>query len=410
MKRILIMIFILAVLPSVAWAETGKAVILKDLEIPSDLEPGDEFQVSFRLENAWYSYLQEIFVYMDGGPPFLNQSPTEAQYIKILRNVDPWIISDKFTFNLSVDEDTTAGIYPLDVVVTYRRYTDEIGKSGGYNREEQVIPLQIMVDGTPEISVFVKDSEPSKVRPGDLVELTLQVVNIGTEKAKNVLIYTGTVDDVEVLWFSKAFYVGDIETWGTGDAVVQADVDDYAGPGEYILPVRVAYETPGGEAITQETSINIVVEEEADFKIIPGSNRVIAGAMENQVSFNLENTGTKGAKEVKVILKAAYPFTPTGNEYFVGRLDPGENRDISFHVDTDSDADTQRYPVDIVIQWKEDSDDYIKSKGTFIDVEYVESHDWDYLFAGVGVLVGLAILRKIVMKIAQGHKKRKESG
>jgi hypothetical protein len=400
MKRLIATwLLILAMVPSMACAQTGGTVILKDIKVPGNLSAGDTFQVSFKIENSWYQDMREIYVFLEGGFPFLEKSPTEARYILRLSTVEPWKRSDEITFDLSVDEDTKAGIYPLNVVVTYRTYSDQVGVSGGYGRMKEVIPLQIKVEGEPTMAVFVTKSSPSKIRAGDVADLGLSVVNMGSERAKNVLVFTDPVDGVDVFWFSRGFYVGDIQPQDAGRASVKVDVDDYAPAGEYTLPVRLVYETPGGEQMTEETSIKLVVEDKADYRVTPVSNSVLSGTNENQISFNLENTGTKEAKEVKVILKASYPFTPTGNEYFVGRLEPGEAKEISFHVDVDSDADTQPYPVDVIIQWKEDTLDYTKSKATFIDVTQVESRDMEYLGYFLGAIVLLVVLKKLVSKI-----------
>jgi hypothetical protein len=400
MKRMIVTwLLIFAMAPSLTVAQTGGTVVLKDIDIPENLSAGDAFQVSFRVENSWYLSMREVYVFLEGGFPFLEKSPTEAQFILRLLTVEPWKRSDRITFNLSVDEDTKAGIYPLNVVVTYRIYSDTIGLRGGYGRVREVIPLQIKVGGTPKLALFVTKSNPIKVRAGDVADLGLSVVNMGSERAKNVLVFTEPVEGVDVFWFSRGFYVGDIQPQDAGRASVKVDVDDYAPSGEYTLPVRLVYETPDGERMEEGTSIKLVVEDKADYRVTPVSNSVLSGTNENQVTFNLENTGTKEAKEVKVILKASYPFTPTGNEYFVGRLEPGEAKEISFHVDVDSDADTQPYPVDVIIQWKEDTQDYTKSKATFIHVTHVESRDMEYLGYLLGTIVLLAVLKKLVSKI-----------
>ncbi|NOZ76676.1 MAG: hypothetical protein GXO65_03175 [Euryarchaeota archaeon] len=399
MKRLLwISLVIFVMVPAAAWAQSG-TVVLKDIEIPENLTAGDHFQLSFKLENAWYQQMKEIYVYLDGGFPFLEKSPTEAQFILNLHYVEPWKRSQRLSFDLQVDEDAKAGIYPLNVVVTYRTYRDSVGMSGGYNRYTEVIPLKISVRGTPRISVFVTKSDPVKIKAGDLARLDLSVVNMGTEKAENLLLFTRSADYVDVLWYSTGFYVGDVLPQDAGRASVKLDVDDSAPAGEYSLPVTVMYETPEGERVSQETSINLVVEEKADFKVAPGANSVDSGTNENRITFVLENTGTRAAEEVKAILKATYPFTPTGNEYYVGSLEPGEAKEMVFHVDVDSDADTQPYPVDVIIQWKEDSTEYTDTKASFIQVTHVESRDWEYLGAGLGAIVLLVILRKIVLKI-----------
>ncbi|MEE9474456.1 MAG: hypothetical protein V3V36_02165 [Candidatus Hydrothermarchaeaceae archaeon] len=382
--------------PVFAQASSGDAVlVLKDIQIPSEVYPGDSFDISFKVENSWYADTKEIYVYLEGGYPLLNISPTEPHYIKRLGFEYIGKTSDPFSFALSVDRSATAGSYTVNVVLTYRRYAPALGVSGGYERYREIIPVLIKVKGRPGIEVFVKSSQPGEIGPGEEAEIRLETVNIGTEEARNVLILLNPIDEIDVLWFSRTVYVGDILPQKSKTAVISIDVEEGIEAIEYALPIKVAYETPDGEKIATSGEINITIKESVDFAIAPVVNSANAGDREKTVAFKVQNSGNNLAEEVKTVLRASYPFTPTGNEFFIGKLQPGEGADVSFHVDVDTDAASQRYPVDIIIQWKEDDQQYSETKSSFIEVFTVESNWQIYAGIVVGVIAFLIVLTMI---------------
>jgi hypothetical protein len=381
--------------PVFAQASSGDAsLVLRDIQIPPGIYPGDSFNISFKVENSWYSDTKEIYVYLEGGYPLLNISPTEPHYIRRLGFEYLGKTSEPLSFNLSVDKSALAGSYTVNVVLTYRRFAQTLGVSGGYERYREIIPILIKVKGRPSIEVFVKSSQPHEIRSGDEAEVRLEAVNTGTEEARNVLIFPKSIDTIDVLWFSRSIYIGDISPQKSKTADLSIDVGEGIEAKEYTLPIDITYETPDGEKIFTSGEIVVSIKESADFSISPVLNSVNTGEKEKTVIFNVENSGNAVAREVRATLRASYPFTPTGNEFFIGKLEPGENVDVSFHVDVDSDASPQRYPIDLIVEWEEDDNRYTKMRSSFIDVFKVV-YNWQiYAIVAGAVIIILAILKK----------------
>lgn len=392
---ILILCFISSVF---AQTSSGNALVLKDIYTPSDVYPGDSFNISFKVENGWYTDTKEIYIYLEGGYPLLNISPTEPQYIKRLGYEYLGKTSTPLSFDLFVDKSAPAGSYTVDVVLAYRRYANTLGLSGGYERYREIIPILIEVKGRPEIGVFVKSSKPGEIRSGEEAEIHLEVVNTGPEEARNVLILSDSIEEIDVFWYSRTVYVGDVAPQKSKTAVISIDVEEDADAREYVLPVEVTYETPDGEKMSTSGEINIPIKESVDFAVFPVENRADAGDKEKMITFNVQNTGDRLAEDVKATLRASYPFTPTGNEYFVGELQPDESTQVSFHIDVDSDAAAQKYPIDIIIQWEEDDQEYSKTESSFIDVSSVESDLNRYSWIAAGFFLILIVLIRIKKK------------
>jgi hypothetical protein len=351
----------------------GKGVIiLENISLPDEVYPGDNITISFYARNSWYGDLRNVYVYLEGGHPFLKTSPTEPKRIKELEWSWMGSPSVPMSFNLTVDKTAKAGSYTVNVVFTYTRYSDATGTKGGFERFKQVEPLTIKVRGRPDLKVVVKSSTPEKIRPGDLAKIRVSVVNIGSEEVKNVLLHTKAYPPVDLLWYSETLYINEVPPQGQGSVTMTVDVEEDAAAGRYYLPLTISYEDGYGKRVEVDSVVPVSIEETADYKITPVLNEVITGERDRKITFNLTNIGSVEAEELKTVLKASYPFTPTGNEYFVGTLKPQSTIELSFHVDVDDDASVQRYPVDIIFQWKENGKDYSKKMSTYVYVAKAE--------------------------------------
>lgn len=395
MKWILLAIVALAVVSPAKGIGGEGVVVLENLSIPENVYPGDTITISFSARNSWYGDLRDGYVHLEGGAPFLKTSPTEP---KKVREIEYWWVENKavpLSFTLEVDKAAKAGSYTVNVVFTYTRYSDAASIKG-FERFKQVEPLTIEVRGRPELNVVVKSSEPTKIRAGDLAKIKISVVNIGSEEARNVLLYVKSSPPVDLMWQSEVLYIDEIPPQGQGSTAITVDVSDKAKAGRYDLPLTISYEDRDAKRFDIESAIPVTIEESADFEVMPLRNEVESDVRDKRVTFEVVNTGSRDAEELKAILKASYPFTPTGNEYYVGLLKPGDKAELAFHVDVDDDASTQRYPVDVILQWEEGGDDYSDKKSSYIDVTRVEGREGVYAAIFFGLLSVILVLKKLL--------------
>ncbi|MDP6612621.1 MAG: hypothetical protein QF673_01220 [Candidatus Hydrothermarchaeota archaeon] len=396
MKWILLAIVTLAMVSPANGVGGEGVVILENLSLPKNVYPGDNITIAFSALNSWHGDLRDGYVHLEGGAPFLKTSPTEP---KKVREIEYWWVENKavpLSFSLEVDKGAKAGSYTVNVVFTYTRYSDATGTKGGFARFKQVEPLTIEVRGRPELKVVVKSSEPRKIRAGDLVEIKISVVNLGSEEVRNVLLYAKPSPPVDLMWQSEVLYIDEIPPQGKGSAAITVDVSDKAKAGRYSLPLTLSYEDKDAKRFEIESAVSVTIEESADFEITPLRNEVESDARDKRVTFEVANTGSRDAEELKAILKASYPFTPTGNEYFVSLLKPGDNAELAFHADIDDDASTQRYPVDVILQWKEGGDDYSEKKTSYIDVTRAEGRERVYAASFLGLLFLILLMKKFL--------------
>ncbi|WP_456474668.1 COG1361 S-layer family protein [Candidatus Pyrohabitans sp.] len=401
MKRLIPLLTALVLLSSAsAQLGGGYALLISDLTLsPEEIHPGDNFTLSFTVRNVWewFGSVEDAYVYLEGEYPFLEVSPTQPKRLRGLGFELPgWKGSGaSVSYNMSVDPTAEAGEYTIKAVLTYTRYSDAIGTRGGRERFTEIHPITITVYGKPEVEVYVKSSTPAKPRPGDTFKLAVKAVNLGSDMARNLLIYPRDVPGLDVLWSSESIYLGDIPAKGSASAGITIEAEDALKPGEYSLPVRIAYQDRKLHWVSKNASLRISIYEEAEFEVKPVHSLVTTGESQQRVNFTVANTGTKPAEEIRLTLRANYPFTPVGNEYYIERLAPGEEAIAEFHVDVDSDASQQRYPVDVVIKWKEDDEERVKVKYSYVEVQRKEERLGYYIAALLGATILLAALIKL---------------
>ena len=106
------------------------------------------------------------------------------------------------------------------------------------------------------------------------------------------------------------------------------------------------------EAMSQNVTIPISVEEEADFEIVNVTGELIAGE-EGLVHVTYENTGEMPAKDATVRITVSDPFSTTDDQAFLGSIAPGENAVATFKLKVDDTATPKMYGITSEIKYED---------------------------------------------------------
>jgi hypothetical protein len=176
-------------------------------------------------------------------------------------------------------------------------------------------------------------------------------------------------------------------------------VDRGAQPGVYALPLTVTYKHLTGEYdftsafgsyltynnYVQETVtlyIYVVIREAFDLVVTPlGYSNMVPGS-DGAVTLKVSNIGGVCAEECVVYLIPSYPGVPQDGDpsssivvspslvlpvqssQYVGRMDPGDERPVSFKVAVSPDADEGTYPLSALVSY---TDAWGKQKSSNVD-------------------------------------------
>ncbi len=342
---VLIAVFLFA---GSALGQAANKVVLKDFRADGSLVAGGDFTITFRLRNIYDWELKDVNVQLEGGYPFLAESPaTVGGESKLLPNSD----SKPFSYTLRVDPAAGAGDYAFNIVTSFSAFT--------YNTESQPfenkIPVTLKVSGAPLVGAGLVSSIPAEVLEGQSVVLSVKAWNQGKDRARNVWLSAKDTKELDVAFASERIYVGDIESKGSKNVEISVKVQDEVPPDAYKLPVAIAYEGEDGKTYSKDAEFLVEVKKTADFEVTGvKQDELSAGQKDGLIEVTLRNKGTKAAKDIRLTLLAKYPFTPTGKTYYIGEIQPGEDKLASFHVDVDDQASVQNYPADLQVEWRED--------------------------------------------------------
>lgn len=234
------------------------------------------------------------------------------------------------------------------------------------------------VVGEPEVSV---SSPTGPVQASSTPGLTVVVTNDGSldqgdprnpqyeqqvTTARNVqveVVESGIDAPIDVRTGSQT-----LGTLPTGESIpldYRLEVGN-ATPGTYQVPVRVEYtytraiiydqfEQPEFVTTTEtvRTTVSLRVEARPQFRVTTGGTDGLYAGDTDRLALTVENVGTRVATDARLGLSAGAPevyFGPTNAPQrqtgaFVGRLAPGERREVAVRVGAIDDAEPGSYPV-----------------------------------------------------------------
>ncbi len=138
---------------------------------------------------------------------------------------------------------------------------------------------------------------------------------------------------------------------------VQVDGDNETDMGVTNMDVGLWYDV-GSQNIT----IPIYVEEEADFEVTNVTCELVAGN-EGMLYATYSNVGELPAKDATVRISVADPFSTTDDQAYLGSLEPGESAVAVFKLKTDELAVVKAYAINSEIKY-EDTDGHSRISDT----------------------------------------------
>jgi len=336
----------LVLFSALAFAESADRVVISDLRLDKTPHPGDSFNASFRIKNIYDWELTDVNVRATGGYPLLRVSPKDVSYI---RKILPHQASDMLSTVLKVEPDAVSGDYTFFIEASFITFA--------YNTNVQThttrIPITVNVLGAPSLAADVTGSTPEEISKGDFANISVEIWNNGSGKAKDIWLSLADTADIDIELPFERLYLGEIDARNSRSVRISLKVQDTAAPIVHELPAKITYADEYGNGYEHSLSLAIESSKEADFALESATGELRPGAKDALVNVKVKNTGSRKAENVRLSLVSRYPFFATGKTFYVKQLDIGETAVIGFHVNVDENAAAQDYPVDVEIEWKE---------------------------------------------------------
>jgi len=347
------------------------------------------------------------------------------------RDTDPITVEfePKDSIRLSFGEAVTKdiGIIPLrkSAVVKFRIEITEDAPDGENifrlnvfegNLPRQFFDLSVEVENSfPNIEIGDIESEPRKILPDtDDVKITLTVLNIGDETAKNL---KTTLILSDPLKFSDSFsdisLIGNLSADSSSQAVFFIDIPENADGGSYKAQLVAKYtlkDSINKEFLEKVIDFDIVVKPVPKFEIVSyetNPSELKAGDRGIKLKLKIKNIGQADAESVriKIFQKSEQPFEfDKAFDFVAPKLKPGQTGEATLEFRIEDSANLQSYLLDIEI--KSFVDDTVRTEEEVIEITVLnprpEGPDLTLLIGGalVIVLVILFVFRRRIGKIA----------
>ncbi|WP_135611689.1 COG1361 S-layer family protein [Methanococcoides sp. AM1] len=235
----------------------------------------------------------------------------------------------------------------------------------------------------PGVSVDIMSQSPNPARPGETVELTVSVQNIGNEDLADVKVeiepeYPFSEVSGESLSETIAFLDARQDEEDAAILRFTLNVDPNAAEGFYDLDITVNE----GNSATKTTTVDVEVRG-MEYAQVLISEAIIDRAVEETLEFTVTNTGSSPLKNMAISWDE-----PNGeilpvysdNTKFISYLGAGESATVTYSVIADMNADPGLYQLDICLEF-EDYDSNVNKINTKAGIFVGGETDFDVAFS-----------------------------
>ncbi len=272
-------------------------------------------------------------------PPELIAAITKGSYY--IGDLEPGQTANaSFIIDIETEE---GGYYPFQIQGVY---LDEYGEA----KQTDPVAFGVFVESKPEAEIVEFESA---VYPGTKGNLRVKLkFNHQIENLRAKL-------EVEppIIACVKERYIGTIKSNCTLDFVIKASDD--AEPGVYPGKIKLYYKISDKE-ITDEIDVGIKVLKEMKFEL-EGVPEIGVGE-EKVITVKIINAGKFKVREATARITVVDPFSTTDDTAYIGDLEPGEGKNISFKLKVSKDATPKLYALNLEVKYKDPYDEWVISK------------------------------------------------
>ncbi|WP_269850749.1 COG1361 S-layer family protein [Methanosarcina horonobensis] len=274
------------------------------------------------------------------------------------------------------------------------------------------------------LDVNLTNQNPNTARPGEPVELTVSVQNVGTKDLKDITVtvkpeYPFTGISGQSLGKNISYLNARQDTKEGGVLKFKLMTDANASAGTYDVDIVTTYKSGSGSSsntytTTKTVTIDVRGKEYAQIVTIDKANIDIA--KEETLEFIITNTGTSPLKNMVVSWKDSKGVilpVYSDNTKYIKYLDAGESVNVVYAVMADVNADPGLYTLDInlVLEDYESNEQTINTTaGVFVggetdfDVSFSESDEGEISLSVANVGNNIAYSVKVSVPKQENYK------
>jgi len=347
---------------------SGSPVLSASVSGSNEFSPGSEVPITITIKNTGKSADKLV----RSGITDRDYPPTTAKSLVVTLSpgnapikvkTDPQMVGDlaesssaSATFITRINEGAAGGTYTLPLRLNYS-YLSSTSQTGSetieyyYQTEDvvQTVPITIR----SEISLNVLSAEPEHVNAGTTGYLNLVLLNNGTASGSQAVVILTRNGDSPLVPVDDSVYIGDFPAGSTVTARYKVSVSDSAEKQSYPIDVAVAYlDNEGDSVTTRSRTVGIPVGGKVTFTIISPPAEMHPGN-KKEITVEYRNIGDTPVYSAQSRISAVDPFTSNLDVAYVGDLQPGESRKVTFELSVDRSATLKEYGLDSEIRYRD---------------------------------------------------------
>ena len=358
------------IVPSMAGSKftSGSPELSAYISGTNEFNPGDEVQLPVIIENTGlneFEYSQPGIINRDDLPntaKFLTVTLVPGNTPLVVKS-DPQMLGDldggstaNAVFTLKINSDAAGGTYSVPVMLNYS-YLYTANQYGvdllQYEYQTENITFNIPVKIKSVVSIDVISAVPEDLNVGNEGYLDLQIRNTGSENGTKSIVKILQNGNSPIVPTDSSVYIGDFPAGSTATCRYKVSVSGSAQKQTYPVDVVVAYQNDEGDFVTSRSdTVGIPVGGKVDFAVISPSAEMNPG---NKQAINVEykNTGDTPVYSAQARIDTVDPFTSNDDIAYIGDLQPGDSRTVSYVISVDRTATIKEYGLDSQILYKD---------------------------------------------------------
>ncbi|MGA2918268.1 COG1361 S-layer family protein [Methanoregula sp.] len=413
------------IVPSMAGSKfmSGSPELSAYISGTNEFNPGDDVQLPVVIENTGlneFEYDQPGIISRDDLPntaKFLTVTLLPGDAPMVVKS-DPQMVGDldggssvNAVFTTKINSDAAGGTYLVPVILnyTYLYTADQYGVDLiHYTYKTQNLILNIPVKIKSDVSINVLSATSDHLNVGTEGYIDMQIKNIGSENGTKSIVKILQSGNSPILPTDSSVYIGDFPSGSTASCRYKVFVSSDAQNQTYPVDVVVIYQNDEGDFVTSRSdTVGIPVGGKIDFDIISPAAEMNPG---NKQVINVEykNTGDTTVYSAQARISAVDPFTSDDDIAYIGDLQPGESRTVSYIMTVDKSATIKEYGLDSVILYKDALDNIYTSDTMQVKVDVTEPVALNAILTNpVYLLIVIAAIIGILYLVFRYRKKNK---
>lgn len=216
-------------------------------------------------------------------------------------------------------------------------------------------------------SITITDVTPTEFSPGDTSEVIVTVKNNGGRDAKDIRLGFQGTEVLSPVGRTVA-HLNTLNSWSSKEVKITIHVEEEASNGIYPIPVtcswREYYFDPSvgyvtGPEQTVDLGLSFIVRGSVVINIgnvTTDPTDIRPGAENVEIQASIENSGEAAAKDVEAKLICNDDFKPSWSgtdRSYIGRLNSGDSKEATFHVDITDNIESNTYSIPLQIRYKD---------------------------------------------------------